>query len=77
VKRNSVAPAVALTLVFVKGQLWKFGDRCIQIHHVGKLLVSHRGVALDNKPSRSPIRMMSMRELRDFLVEHRAVLLAA
>jgi hypothetical protein len=77
VPKISIAPAVAPALVFVKGQLWKFGERCLQIHHVGKLLVSHRGVALDNKPSHSPIRMMRMEELRDFLVEQHAVLVAA
>ena len=75
--KNIVLPVVAPAIVFVKGQLWKFGERCIQINHVGKLLVSHRGVALDNRTMRTPIRTMSMRELREFLVAQDAVLLAA
>ena len=76
-KKKSVPPAISPALVFVKGQFWKFGEQCIQIHHVGKLLVSHRGVSLEDKPSRSPIRTMSMRELREFLVAQHAVLVAA
>jgi hypothetical protein len=67
-------PVTAPVLVFVEGQLWKFGARCIQIRHVGKLLVSHRNVALDNKPARSRIQMLSIKELREFLVAERAVL---
>jgi hypothetical protein len=76
VPKTSIAPTVAPALVFVKGQLWNFGARCIEIRHVGKLLVTHRGVALDKKQTRAPIRMISIKELRDFLVEQHAVLVA-
>ena len=59
---------------FVKGQLWKFDTRCIRIEHVGKLLVEHRGVTLDPKPLRSPKRMMSIKDLQQFLTANHAVL---
>ena len=61
---------------FVKGQLWKFDQRCIEIGHVGKLLVSHKGVVLgEKKPARSKSRLMTIKELQRFLTENRAVLI--
>ena len=59
---------------FIKGQLWKFGERCIRIEHVGKLLVEHRGVSLENKRPAFK-RMVGIKELQQFLKEHDAVLM--
>ena len=72
--KNRSVPALVLVPAFVKGQLWKFDTRCIRIEHVGKLLVEHRGVTLDPKPLRSPKRMMSIKDLQQFLTANHAVL---
>ena len=61
---------------FIKGQLWKVGERCIQIGHVGKLLVEHRGMSPDHKRSLGFKRMGSIRELQTFLKANDAVLMA-
>ena len=67
----------ALSSPFVKGQLWKFDTRCIRIEHVGKLLVEHRPVHLDEKPSRARKQLMSIEALRRFLTANRGELLAS
>lgn len=72
--RNSAEPVKPPT--FIKGQLWKCGERCIRIEHVGKLLVEHRGVSLDHKHSLSFKRMVGIKELQKFLKENDAVLMA-
>lgn len=61
---------------FIKGQMWRFGERCIRIEHVGKLLVEHRGVSLDDKRPPTFKRMVSIKELQAFLKENDAVLMA-
>ena len=71
--KNSAAPDVTLPS-FIKGQLWKFGERCIRIEHVGKLLVEHRGISLDHKRPGSK-RMVGIRELQQFLKANDAVLM--
>jgi len=63
-------PAPAL----VKGQLWKFDTRCIQIGHVGKHLVEHRGVSLERPQQRAPKRMIAITELQKFLAANDAML---
>ena len=65
-----LSPAPAL----VKGQLWKFDTRCIQIGHVGKHLVEHRGVSLERPQQRAPKRMIAIKELQQFLTANAAVL---
>lgn len=72
--RKPNSSAVPETPAFVKGQIWSFDTRCIRIEHVGKLLVEHRGVALDDKTARSPKRMMAIKELHQFLAANHAVL---
>jgi hypothetical protein len=68
----SVVPCPA----FIKGQLWKMGERCIQIGHVGKLLVEHRGVSLEKKRPLGFKRMGSIKELQSFLKLNEAVLIS-
>ncbi|HWN94090.1 MAG TPA: hypothetical protein VNT99_03580 [Methylomirabilota bacterium] len=68
----SVVPIPA----FIKGQLWKVGERCIQIGDVGKLLVEHRGMSLDQKRGLSFKRMGSIKELQKFFKVNDAVLMA-
>jgi len=70
------APPVVPIPAFIKGQLWKVGERCVQIGHVGKLLVEHRGVSLDQKPRFSSKRMGSIKELQTFFKVNAAVLMA-
>lgn len=65
-----LAPAPAL----VKGQLWKFDTRCIQIGHVGKHLVEHRGVSIERPHQRAPKRLVAITELQKFLAANDAVL---
>ena len=62
--------------VLIKGQLWKYGERCIRIEHVGKMLVEHRGVSLETRHNVSTKRMGSIRELQMFITANNAVLLA-
>jgi hypothetical protein len=61
---------------FIKGQLWKMGDRCIRIEHVGKRLVEHRSVSLGTNRNLSTKRMSNMNELHTFLKTNDAVLMA-
>jgi len=61
---------------FVKGQLWKYGERCLRIEHVGKRLVEHRGVSLETNRNLSTKRMANMKELQTFLTTNNAVLMA-
>jgi hypothetical protein len=61
---------------FIKGQLWKMGDRCIRIEHVGKMLVEHRGVSLEKQRNVGFKSMASIRELQKFLKANDAVLMA-
>ena len=76
-KPNSPAIAVAtVSPALVKGQLWKYGERCLRIEHVGKMLVEHRGVSLEEKRNVSSKRMVSIRELQMFLKMNDAVLMA-
>jgi hypothetical protein len=74
-KSSPIIPDATLP-AFIKGQLWKYGDRCLRIEHVGKLLVEHRGVSLETKRNVSFKRMANMKELRTFLTDHNAVLMA-
>lgn len=60
---------------FIKGQLWKYGDRCLRIEHVGRLLVEHRGVSLDKSRKLSSRQMIAMKDLQTFLKANHAVLL--
>jgi hypothetical protein len=72
-------PAVSVrhpSPAFIKGQLWRVGERCIQIGHVGKLLVEHRGVTLDEKRPIGLKRMGSIKELQSFFKMNAAVLMA-
>jgi hypothetical protein len=71
-------PAVsgASSPAFIKGQLWKVGERCIQIGHVGKFLVEHRGVSLDQKRPLGMKRMGSIKDLQTFFKANDAVLMA-
>ena len=71
---NPALPAVTPP-AFIKGQLWKFGERCIRIEHVGKLLVEHRGVSLEHKRPAFK-RMIGIKELQQFLKANDAVLMA-
>ena len=71
---NPTVPVLSTALVLVKGQLWKFDTRCIQIGHVGKHLVEHRGVSLERPQQRAPKRMIAIKELQKFLTANDAVL---
>jgi hypothetical protein len=73
---NSSPVSVSTFPAFIKGQLWKYGDRCLRIEHVGKRLVEHRGVSLETNRNVSFKRMANMNELRTFLTENNAVLMA-
>ena len=66
---------VATSHSFVKGQRWKYGDHCIRIEHVGKMLVEHRCVSLENNRNVSFKRMGSIKELQKFLKSNDAVLM--
>ncbi len=70
-RASSVVPIPA----FTKGQLWKVGERCIQIGDVGKLLVEHRGVSLEQKRPLGFKRMGSIKELQTFFKMNAAVLM--
>jgi len=70
------AESVVTIPAFIKGQLWKVGERCIQIGHVGKLLVEHRGVSPDQKRPLGLKRMGSIKELQTFFKVNTAVLMA-
>ena len=73
---NLTALVLSPALTLVKGQLWKFDTRCIQIGHVGKHLVEHRGVSLERPQQRAPKRMIAIKELQKFLTANKAVLVA-
>lgn len=75
--KTHVRPVPASVPLLVKGQVWKFDTRCIRIEHVGKLLVEHRGVSLENEAARSPRRMMPLQELQRFLTANAAVLVGS
>jgi hypothetical protein len=62
--------------VFAKGQLWKYGEHCLRIEHVGKMLVEHRGVSLESNRNLSTKRLVSIGELQTFLKANDAVLMA-
>ncbi len=68
------APVLPPAPALVKGQLWKFDTRCIQIGHVGKHLVEHRGVSLERPQQRAPKRMIAITELQKFLAANDAML---
>ena len=70
------AESVVSPPAFIKGQLWKMGERCIQIMHVGKLLVEHRGVSLEKNRPLGSKRMGSIKELQTFLKANEAVLIS-
>jgi hypothetical protein len=65
--------SIAHSPLFIKGQLWKYGERCVRIEHVGKMLVEHRNLSLENNRNVSFKRMASMRELQTFLQAQNAV----
>jgi hypothetical protein len=66
----------AVTLpAFIKGQFWKFGEHCVRIEHVGKILVEHRGVSLERHRNVTPKRMTAIKELQKFLKTNCAVLM--
>ena len=71
---NPTVPVLALVPALVKGQLWKFDTRCIEIGHIGKHLVEHRGVSLERPQQRAPKRMIAIKELQKFLAANDAVL---
>ena len=73
---NPIRSVLAPTPALVEGQLWKFDTRCIQIGHVGKHLVEHRGVSLERPQQRAPKRMIAIKELQQFLTANAAVLVA-
>jgi hypothetical protein len=73
---NPTAPVLSPAPALVKGQLWKFDTRCIQIGHVGKHLVEHRGVSIERPQQRAPKRMIAIKELQKFLTANDAVLVA-
>ena len=60
----------------IKGQLWQFNAKCIQIGHVGRLLVEHRGVSLLKRRCEGRISMTAIKELQKYLSANHAVLLA-
>lgn len=72
---NLTVPILSTAPALVKGQLWKFDTRCIQIGHVGKHLVEHRGVSLERPQQRAPKRMIAIKELQKFLAANDAVLM--
>ncbi len=71
---NPIVPVLPPAPALVKGQLWKFDTRCIQIGHVGKHLVEHRGVSVERPQQRAPKRLMAIKELQKFLAANDAVL---
>jgi hypothetical protein len=60
----------------IKGQLWQFDARCIQIGHVGRLLVEHRGVSLSKHRCEGRVSMTAIKDLQKCLTAKHAVLLA-
>jgi hypothetical protein len=72
--KNPTAPT-PLVPTFIKGQVYKYGERCLRIEHVGKMLVEHRGVSLEQKRNITPKRMVTMKELQTFLEANEAVLM--
>ena len=72
---NPTDSVLSLAPALVKGQFWKFDTRCIQIGHVGKHLVEHRGVLLERPQQRAPKRMIAIKELQKFLAANDAVLM--
>jgi hypothetical protein len=72
--KNAPAPASPVP-VFIKGQLWKVGERCIRIEHVGKRLVEHRGVLLNPNRNASLKRLGSIKDLQTFLKVNDGVLI--
>ncbi len=67
---DSTSPASS----FVKGQLWQLDTRFVKIGHVGRLLVHHRIVVPTLKRSVSRESLSSIKDLRQFLTAHKAVL---
>ena len=61
--------------VFIKGQLWKVGERCIRIEYVGKRLVEHRGVLINPSRNVSTKRLGSIKDLQKFLKVNDGVLM--
>ena len=75
-RKNPAVPVLLSPRAFIKGQLWQVGERCIQIGHVGKLLVEHRAMSPDQKRPLGFKRMGSIKELQAFLKANDAVLMA-
>jgi hypothetical protein len=74
--QNNQKSVPVLVPELIKGQLWQFNARCIQIGHVGRLLVEHRGVSLLKRRCEGRVSMTAIKDLQKCLTANRAVLLA-
>jgi hypothetical protein len=68
-KKNQTVPSPEL----VKGQLWQFGGRCIEIRHVGLRLVQHRAMSLLKKRSQGQVCITAITEVQKWIVQNHAV----
>ena len=73
---NPTVPAL-LAPPLANGQLWKLDARYVRIKHVGKLLVEHRAESMERPNQRTFLQMTSIKELEQFFLTHRAVLMQA
>jgi hypothetical protein len=57
----------------IEGELWQFGTRCIQIRHVGRRLVEHRGMSLVKKRCEGRSSLSAIGDLQKWIVDNHAV----
>jgi hypothetical protein len=74
-KKNQKSVTVCIPEL-IKGELWQFGARCIQIRHVGRRLVEHRAMSLLKKRCEGQSSLTAIAEFQKWIVDNQAVRVA-
>jgi hypothetical protein len=73
-KSPSKASSVMALTPFAKGQVWQIGDVNVAVTQVGKILVHYKRYKA--KRPGTPTTMSSIRDLQEYLVTSKAVLVS-